>query len=213
MKLICLLLFFSLGSLVGQVQQENRRVLYSLPSPQKPLEIKPGESFTQTIRCDQLLTPKRRMLRVVGGVKMPAPFTARGEELFRQAEYLIDDNLDSLHRVSDKYALCFSGENDSFERYAYNRILRQELPKGEVLLEVMAKRGELTYSDAGEFGVMLEIYYGKEGRHADDIYDRPDTTLFMPIQPGDGTYQRFTKRFVMPDQAVCAVVRVGGASL
>ena len=111
---------------------------------------------------------------------MPVPFEERGEEMFRRAEYLIDDNLDSIIRKQDRYSLYFKGENDPFERYAYYRVSGSLLQPGELTVKIpVVKKQNLSVSPEGDFGLEIGLYYPKAGRAADDIYDRPDSVLYL----------------------------------
>lgn len=142
---------------------------------------------------------------------MPAPFQNRGEEMFRRSEFYIDDNLDSVIRKKDRYSLYFKGEDDNFERHAYYRISGKLLKPGEltVTLPVVKKQG-LTVSGNGDFGVEIELFYRKPGRAADDIYDKPDTVLYMPVSEGTGKYQMVSETFTLPENVACAFLRIGG---
>ena len=139
---------------------------------------------------------------------MPAPFQNRGEEMFRRSEFYIDDNLDSVIRKKDRYSLYFKGEDDNFERHAYYRISGKLLKPGEltVTLPVVKKQG-LTVSGNGDFGVEIELFYRKLGRAADDIYDKPDTVLYMPVPEGTGKYQTVSETFTLPENVACAFRR------
>ena len=142
---------------------------------------------------------------------MPAPFQNRGEEMFRRSEFYIDDNLDSVIRKKDRYSLYFKGEDDNFERHAYYRISGKLLKPGEltVTLPVVKKQG-LTVSGNGDFGVEIELFYRKPGRAAADIYDKPDTVLYMPVSEGTGKYQMVSETFTLPENVACAFLRIGG---
>lgn len=142
---------------------------------------------------------------------MPAPFQNRGEEMFRRSEFYIDDNLDSVIRKKDRYSLYFKGEDDNFERHAYYRISGKLLKPGEltVTLPVVKKQG-LTVSGNGDFGVEIELFYRKPGRAADDIYDKPDTVLYMPVSEGTGKYQTVSETFTLPENVACAFLRIAG---
>ena len=72
--------------------------------------LQPDQSISETVTFGQSGIPTRKFLRVIGGVKMPAPFQNRGEEMFRRSEFYIDDNLDSVIRKKDRYSLYFKGE-------------------------------------------------------------------------------------------------------
>ena len=108
--LICQLLSVSYLFADG-VQTENRTVIFTPSGGEKVHLLTPGSSVSETVSFKQETYPVRRLLRVVGGVKMPAPFEKRGEEMFRRSEFYIDDNLDSVHVKKDKYSLYFKGED------------------------------------------------------------------------------------------------------
>ena len=129
--LICQLLSVSYLFADG-VQTENRTVIFTPSGGEKVHLLTPGSSVSETVSFKQEAYSVRRLLRVVGGVKMPAPFEKRGEEMFRRSEFYIDDNLDSVHVKKDKYSLYFKGEDNNFERHAYYRIPGDLLKPGEL---------------------------------------------------------------------------------
>lgn len=47
-------------------------------------------------------------------------------------------------------------------------------------------------------------------RAADDIYDKPDSVLYMPVPEGTGKDQTVSETFVLPENVACAFLRVGG---
>ena len=101
------------GLLSGNAQyRETRQVIYQAKESQGYHLLNPEESVEQPFALPAVSHPVRTTLRVTGGVKMPVPYASRGEEMFRRSEYLIDDNLDSLIRWKDKYALYFQGNDD-----------------------------------------------------------------------------------------------------
>lgn len=194
----------------AQLQEENRKVLFSISAEEAPYQIDPEKSFEQTVSFEKKNYPVRRSLRVVGGTKMPGKFKARGETLFREAEYLIDDHLDSLVTYKDKYALYFVSENDPYEHHAYNRVSIPDLKPGKLTVEIPVKREKLKINNGGDFGVELQLYYQKEGRHTDEVYDTPDSVLYFPIPAGSGNFKVFKKDFELPENIASALVRVGG---
>ena len=185
---ILFILFSVILSLNAQLQKEQRRILYPVEGEQGIIQIEPGESFEQEISFENHDFPVRRILRVVGGVKMPGKFAPRGEEFFRQQEYLMDENLDSVHTCKDRYSLYFKGNNDPFERHAYNRVTGINFEKKNIDLEIAYKRKHLKTSPGGDFGIELQIYQKKEGRYADDIYNKADSVIFVPIPQGSGNF-------------------------
>lgn len=131
---------------------------------------------------------------------MPAPFQNRGEEMFRRSEFYIDDNLDSVIRKKDRYSLYFKGEDNNFERHAYYRISGKLLKAGELTVTLpVVKKQDLAVSGNGDFGVGIELFYRKPGRAADDIYDKPDSVLYMPVPEGTGKYQAVSETFALPE--------------
>ena len=191
--------------------KETRTILFSSSLGENQYLLRPNESFCRAVEFKPATIPTRKFLRVIGNLQMPAPFAARGEEMFRRAEFLIDDNLDSIIRKKDRYSLHFKGENDDFERHAYYRISGKELKSGElkVVLPVVKKQN-LEVASTGDFGVEIELFYQKPGRAADDIYDEPDSLLYMPILAGSGNYQEVSQTFQLPEHVACLFLRVGG---
>ena len=137
--------------------KETRTILFSSSLGENQYLLRPNESFSREVEFKPATIPTRKFLRVIGNLQMPAPFAARGEEMFRRAEFLIDDNLDSIIRKKDRYSLYFKGENDDFERHAYYRISGKELKSGElkVVLPVVKKQN-LEVASTGDFGVEIE---------------------------------------------------------
>lgn len=212
-KLICLcLLFISIFTLQAKsTWKETRKVLFSSEKEGKVCLLQPGESFCHSVSFEQTEVPSRKFLRVIGGVKMPAPFTDRGESMFRQSEFYIDDNLDSVVRKHDRYSLYFKGENDPFERHAYYRIPGELLKQGELTVTLpIVKRHSLKVEEKGDFGLQLGLYYHKEGRAVDDIYDQPDSLLYISVPEGDGKFQQITQTFTLPENVANVFLQVGG---
>ena len=173
--LLLLLSFVQVVPLFGETPyKEERRVIYSSEAPERPYLLQPGHSLEQTVSFPKRAYPTRKFLRVTGGVKMPAPFQERGEEMFRRSEFFIDDNLDSVVTRKDCYSLYFKGENDAFERYAYFRVMGEALKPGKLTVHLpVVRRRQLTVDVKGRFGLELELYYKKPGRAAQDILILP----------------------------------------
>ena len=193
------------------IQTETRTVVFTPSGGEKVYLLTPGNSITEEVSFQQADYPTRKFLRVVGGVKMPAPFQSRGEEMFRRSEFYIDDNLDSVHVKKDKYSLYFKGEDNNFERHAYYRISGDLLKPGELVVTLpVIKRQNLSVSFGGDFGVEIELFYKKPGRYKDDIYDRPDSLLYFSVPEGTGKYRDVTAKFILPENVACAFLRIGG---
>lgn len=194
------------GTVSAQFQQETRQVLM-----QGKRTIEPGNSVTAKVSFSSSHhSTTRKQLRVVGGGQMPGAFKERGETLFREMEHLIDDYLDSIHTKKDRYALYFEGNGESYERNAYYRIPGSCFNSTTFSMEIHAQAMGLKLEPDGRFGVSLEVYYPKEGRAADDIYDAPDTTLYYAVPVGDYTYRKKQCRFSLSAKPAAVLVKVGG---
>ena len=206
---VLLLLFCLCQVCLPSSWKEGRKTL--VPFTEEGCLIRPGQTLSQEISLDSSGPRKRRFLRVIGGIQMPPPHQGRGESKFRNFEYWIDDCLDSLIRRNDRYSLYFKGEDDNFERHAYYRISGKYLTPGELTVTIpVVKRNGLSISENGDFGVEIELFYQKEGRAADDIYDSPDSLLYLPIPAGTGKYRPVSQTFVLPSNVSCALLRIGG---
>ena len=191
--------------------KEIRTVVFTPEKGQEAYLLQPDQGITQTVQIGLGSIPTRKSLRVVGGIQMPEPFESRGEEMFRRSEFYIDDNLDSIIRKKDRYSLYFKGDNDPFERHAYYRISGSLLKPGELTVTIpVVRKQDLTVSPDGDFGLEIELFYPKAGRAADDIYDQPDSVLYMPIPEGTGKQQAVSSTFQLNRPVACALIRIGG---
>ena len=204
----CLAIFYTFAN---SIQKEKRTVIFTPNKNEKVYLLQPGGNITQNVSFPEVNYPTRKFLRVVGGVKMPVPFSERGENIFRYSEYYIDDNLDSIHVKNDKYSLYFKGENNNFERHAYYRISGELLTAGELTVTLpIIKQQNLSIAPDGNFGIEIKLFYKKPGRYKDDIYDQPDSLLYLSIPEGNSSYQNITQPFQLPDNIACALLRIGG---
>ena len=209
-KIMLLALICMHYPLSAQVQTESQQIIYPVTDTDSIFVINPGESFNQKISFVKQDIPTRRLLRIVGGTKMPGHFTPRGETLFRAFEFYINDHLDSLNVSQDKYSLYFKGDNEPYEHHAYYRLSKDVLSTGKISVEINAKRNNLKVEPNGDFGVELHVYYTKKGRHHDDVYDKADDIFFMPINDGNGDFETFKKEFTPKHEVAAILVRVGG---
>lgn len=206
------LLFPLMASMLAAQTQgkECRTVLFQCGEPGRPQVVQPGAGLDVPVTFGDVGYPVRRFLRVVGGVAMPAPFTARGEENFRLWEFYLDDSLDAHTVASDRYSLYFTGRDDDFERKAYHRIDGRLLKPGELTVSTMVQRAGFAPASDADFGVEIELFFHKDGRDRNDVYDPPDARLFMPIPGGDGPFTEIRQTFTLPENVAAAVVAVGG---
>ena len=212
MKKIYLLLWALLPMVVlATTWKEKRQVIYPSGVDCQLGPLYPGNAVTRSVNFQITDMPAKRYLRVIGGVAMPAPYHQRGETLFRETEYWIDDNLDSLTTKEDRYSLYFKGNNEPFERYAYYRLPGHLLKAGKLRVQLpVVKKENLTRASKGDFGMQLHLYYKKEGRAADDIYDAPDSILYLPVPGGSGEDRIEKATFLLPENIACVLLQVGG---
>ncbi len=197
----------------GALQTESRKVIFSAG---KDLDAYKTLTPGKHINIKAALSPRsdtvRRFLRVVGNVQWPAPWNLRGERNFRYVECLVDDNLDSTIHKNERYSLYFKGENDNFERHAYNRIMGQRLKAGPLTVRIpIVRKNALKVSDGGDFGVELQVYLKRPGRAPQDVFDKADLTLRVPIPEGSSKkYSVVDSQVQLPDNVACILLRVGG---
>ncbi|MCD7935284.1 MAG: hypothetical protein LUG98_00325 [Tannerellaceae bacterium] len=201
-------LFLLTGSATGQLQEETRQVLFSSGTG-TPYLIKPDAGISVDMVIPDSPVPQRQFLRVIGGTQMPGRFAPRGETLLREAEFLIDDHLDSLHVKRDTYSLYFRSNKDPYEQEAYYRIPGSNFRTGTFTLETAVKRKNGDSSNH-TFGVKLEVFYKKEGYHPDEVYHTPDTILYMPLPSGNGEFELVRKEFTLSHETGSIVACVGG---
>lgn len=196
----------------AQNYKEHHSLLFTPKNGTKTYQLDPDKSISFDAKFTQTHYPTRKQVRVVGGVKMPSPYTNRGEEMFRQSEFLIDDNLDSLNVDKDRYSLYFKGENNNYERHAYYRIDGSFIKSGKAKLVVNAKTKDLSIKPEGDFGIEIELFFTKPGRHKDDIYDSPDSIIYMPIRNNGGKFKLQKQNFILPNNIACMFLRIGGTN-
>ena len=193
----------------GNMQRERRTVLFE--DRENGYTVMPDSSFAAGAAILNSHMPVRRMIRVVGGAALPEPFTARGETLFREAEYLIDDSLDSLVTANEKYSLYFKGSGDSFDRTAYYRIGGMPSGKFTAVLPVVMRDSLYYDGDGHGFGLEMEVYYSKPGRAAQDIYDSPDTVFRLSVPRGSSdVFEEIAAGFEVEKETACILLKVGG---
>ena len=210
-RLIFIFAFLVVSHIVCFAQyHERREVLFDCTSDYPVLQ--PGGSFAADITPVTRECPARATLLVRGRVLSPEPFEVRGEEMLRRQEYGILDNLDSEVRWKDEKSLYFKGNDDYYDRRVWNRIPAADLPAGECTLSIPVVRSEgLGVSDGGSFGVTLDMYFRKEGRAALDVYDEPDSSIFVPIPEGSLRRRTVERNVSLPGNLACVLISAGGS--
>ena len=178
---------------------------------QSTVLLKPGETFRLTVDFPKRSIPTKKYVRVIGGVDMPAPFTARGEDLFREEEWLIEDNLDASVHCRDARTLYFKGEDDDFERYVYMRIPANRLGSAPLTFRLpLVRRRAFEVMPNGHFTARFEIYRKKVGRHSLDIYDSADSVIEYDLPSGTADLTEICKTVAFPEDTACVLLRIGG---
>lgn len=192
--------------------KEHRTILLSRERA-TPHTIYADSSIDIKVKLSDNITKSRKRLRIVGKSNLPSPFTGKGEGTFRTYECLIDDCLDTVFSFKDKYSLYLRGKNENFLRSAFYRISNKDLDLNNfsVILPVV-KTQNLKISDNGYLGLRIEIYYERLGRNINDIYDKPDSTIFMNIKEGNNGTYIVKENFVAPfnERVACLLLSVGG---
>ncbi len=195
----------------AQVQQEFRtELLGATNNNERVVILEPNTSLSIKNKFLDRGIETRKMLRVLGKVLVPEPFADRGETLFRESEFIIDDHLNTELVKSDKYSLYFEGNNNNYEQCAYYRVTNEDACLRQFDIECNIKSDNLTKSTNGDFGLTLEVYYAANGRFEGEVYEKPDTTVYFDI--ADGTYG-FTKKkctVSLPEKPLTILVKVGG---
>lgn len=212
---ISVLMFWMLSHVgipaAAQSYSQTQTNIYTPESVDGVRLLEPGQSFKLTFDLPASTVPQRTTLRVAGNTLMPEPFTGRGEGLFRECETILDDNLDGEIHMKDRYSLYFQGNNDKFERLAWNRIPFKELKPGKITLTIpVVKCENLRVCEAGRFGVELGIYFKKPGRHELDVFDEPDSTVFIEVPQGSYSKKVIRQEIDLPDNTACILPAVGG---
>jgi hypothetical protein len=173
--------------------------------------LNPEESFKIPVNYEKCEYPVKRKIRIVGGGVFPAPFTGRDEETFRRFLFVINDFLDSTDAYGEKYSLLFRGENDKFERNAFYRLSACEMNannNAEIILPVKAK--DLKKNGKNDFLLELQIYYKKQNRNPDDIYDDADSIIKISIPEGSYDWKTIKQKIFVPENIACVLFRLGG---
>lgn len=194
---------------VSAQYKELRQVVFHASEPGGTHLLSPGEGVSQELSLPPSSIPMRNTLRVTGGILQPERYRKRGEELFRQAEFQLEDNLDSLIHWHDRRSLYFGGQGEDFPRQAFNRIALDGLSTGTLTLSIpVVKALDLQVCPGGRFGVELQFYRHRQGRHHLDVYDAPDSLVFVPL-PG-GTYKKkiIEHAVQVPADMACVVLNI-----
>ncbi|MBN2651183.1 MAG: hypothetical protein JXR63_02285 [Spirochaetales bacterium] len=181
---------------------------YILSSGKKLL--KPGQCV-DFVATQDLGSKVETSLRIVGKSVYPAPFTARGETIFREFEYLIDDYLSDSVVFKQDYSLGFICEpGDYSERLAYNRFTSEALSNSKVKVSFSVKTDNLLVAEDGFFGVKIEGYLKKAGRNANDVFDAADFEINLPVESGSAEFRDYSFDLQLPEGAVTLLFVAGG---
>jgi hypothetical protein len=179
----------------------NRQVIFDSQADSGILLL-PGQSSNITFEFSRKEYPVRQRVRVTGYGVYPEPFTKRGEAVFRNFAFHIDDYLDSTITYNEKYSLVFMGDGGKEERNAFYRLSEDELKpfKGRAnRIEIPLKTGNLKVPESGYLIMELQLYKKKAGRHPDDIYDNADRIIEFRIPENHPEWFVYSGNFELPD--------------
>lgn len=205
MKKYLFLILSIIFSLNTYSQQEIRKVLYN-----KQKILNPNDSIEFNINTKSFQKNIRRYIRVIGAGQMPHIYKERGETLFREMEFLIDDYLDSLNVKNDKFSLVFNEENQPYEQCAYYRIKGNLFSNNKLNVSFFAKSQNLCLQKNGHMKVELQVYYTNKKKNPNDIYDIPDTILSIPIPEGSYMFKKIEKQFNIKQKIANVLIKIAG---
>lgn len=173
--------------------------------------ISPGDNLKFSLSLEKQNFPVQRKLRVVGETDIFWKW--RQESGIPYYVYQsIEDALDSVDSCKEKYSMCFNGNGEAYPRNAYIKIYREDItPNVEYHFEVLAKAENLRLVTSGNAGVEIKIYLQRENRHENDAYDEADIIERIDFPEGSYDWQCLKKTFVMPENTVLLLIRVGAA--
>lgn len=201
-----LTLLFAMSCLSALSSQEIQTTLRKFP-----LTLYPNRTCSIRLRTSDVDFPTKKLLRVVGGTKIPVPYVARGETFFRAWEGLLDDSLDYKNRKKDKCSLLFEGDGKNIPQLAFSRVVSDSFSTGEIKLGAWIKLEDFQVASEEPFGITVELFKKKEGRNPLDIYDSPDETVFFPIEEGSRDFFWFEESFQLPKDTAAIVLKMGGS--
>ncbi len=69
------------------------------------------------------------------------------------------------------------------------------------------RKNALKVSDGGDFGVELQVYLKRPGRAPQDVFDKADLTLRVPIPEGSSKkYSVVDSQVQLPDNVACILL-------
>jgi hypothetical protein len=199
----------------GEVCPITREVLYESPAGEE-LVLLPGNSHTVKFNLPEKKHPVGQTIRVTGYSVLPEPFTKRGEDVFRNFAFHIDDYLDSTVSHKEQYSLVFMGNGEKLERNAFYRLSKDELRSvagKKVNIDVPVLTRQLVVPDDGYLKMELQIYQVKPGRHPDDIYDEPDEVVEFSMPADKADWYVFSGETELPENIACILFRIGSKNI
>ena len=193
----------------------NRQVIFDSQADSGILLL-PGQSGNITFEFSRKEYPVRQRIRVTGSGVYPEPFSGRGEGIFRNFSFHIDDYLDSVTTYKEKYSLVFMGDGSKIERNAFYRLSQDELTpfRGKQnRIEIPVKTNNLKIPEKGYLKLELQLYLKKDGRHPDDIYDDAERIIEFNIPADHPEWILFTEDFELPEDIACILIRLGSKNI
>ncbi len=172
--------------------------------------IQPGDNIT--MKYSHNMNKKcRYWLRLVGEVG--TNWRERCEMLQPTIWYQsLEDALDRKIRYAEEASLHLIGHGENFARNAWFKLSGNDIPRksSELEFSIRARSENLVIEKEGFVGARLEIYYKKQGRHANDIFDSPDSEIKLAITKGSYEWRQFRCTVSNVENISAVVVCVSG---
>jgi hypothetical protein len=194
---------------------QNRQVIFKSQSATGFL-LFPGKTKDITFDIGKKDYPVRQSIRITGYGVYPEPFSRRGEGVFRNFTFHIDDYLDSTLTFNEKYSLVFMGNGEKLERNAFYRLSENELKpfKGKkIKVEIPVKTDDLIIPENGYLTLELQLFRKKAGRHPDDIYDDADQISELRISANHPEWFVISGDVEIPDDIACILFKLGSRDI
>lgn len=193
----------------------NRQIIFKSKSD-SGLLLLPGKTHNFSFDVVKKNYPVRQTVRITGFGVFPEPFTGRGEGVFRNFAFHIDDYLDSTLTYNEKYSLVFMGNGENLERNAFYRLSEDEIKpfKGKrAKINIPVKTDRLDVPENGYLTLELQLFRKKDSRHPDDIYDDADIIRSLNIPTNHPEWYVVSGDVEIPEDIACILFRLGSKNI
>ena len=186
----------------------NRNILFSLPNGDKSNYIPPCGSFQYHFTVPERDFPVEHVIRFAGEPDYFWKWRCEHGSPYSISQ-CIDDALDPRDTYKEPLALHFECKNEPYDRECWIKLKHDTFAAGRnYTFSLPFKSCELEYAENGTVLAELEIYYSKNGRHPDDVFDEPDEIKTLVLPEGSSGWNTLSQEFAMPENAVCIIVHI-----